>query len=65
MVLGTTLGDFCVCTCEVKECLRQFDLVQMARADVAANTSESSVIFLNASFEAQKLFHKSKNKKVN
>lgn len=37
----------------------------MARADVAANTSESSVIFLNASFEAQKLFHKSKNKKVN
>lgn len=65
MVLGTKLGDLCVCVCEVKECLRQFDLVQLAHADMAANTSESPVVFLNASFETQKLFHKSKNKKVN
>lgn len=64
MVLGTKLGDLCVCTCEVKECLREFDLVQLAHADMAADTSESFVFFLNASFESQKLlFHKSKNKK--
>lgn len=66
MVLGTKLGNLCVCACEIQECLIQFDLVQLARADMAANTSESFVFLLNAPFETQKLlFHKSKNKRVN
>lgn len=64
MVLGTQLGNLCVCSCEVKECLRQFGLVQLAHADMAANITESFVFFLNVAFETQKLFHKRKNKKV-
>lgn len=50
----------CVCSCEVKECLRLFDFVQLAHADMAANTSESFVFVLNAAFETQKR----KNEKV-
>lgn len=47
--------------CEVKKGLRQFDLVRLVFTDMAANTSESFVLFLYAAFEIQKLFHKSKN----